>query len=423
MNRPRPTEARTEEEIVAAVHSARESGTRLRPVGSEGSKSGINTNPGTSLHLEPYRQVVSLEGSLVTAESGIHIGRLQSHLREHSLIIPTMGEWQFATLGGTLGTATHGGSAHYGNLATSVRHLRMVTGTGDVVSLTPADPDFAHAAVSLGAMGILSTVTLECVPRFSLQLDTDVIPFHAYRQDPVAQESRSEFHASVWAPEAGRVVRYAADRAPDPARAGKREQRFGLRNAMTTLMSRRLHLHAGVSNAVFRRRVVGDGSDILSPLAVSPRTAWTRVLVNEARGRLAAELAVPASRAGDTLDRLATLVRRFPRALNNPLGLRMTAGDAFSLSPATGSTPTFWIDIFYDDKPAFTTALAELAVTVGARCHWGKTLALPPEVLRERYPAWDAFREARARFDPAEIFANPFTDRLGLTGTRRGHHD
>lgn len=417
MERSRPTEAQTEEEIIAAVRTARESGTRLRPVGSEGSKSGINTNPGTSLHLEPYRQVRSLDGPLVTVESGIHVGRLQAFLRDHSLIIPTMGEWQFATLGGTLGTATHGGSAHFGNLATSVRSVRLVTGTGDVVSLTPADADFSHVAVSLGAMGILSTVTLECVPRFSLQLDTDVIPFHAYRQDPVAQESRSEFHASVWAPEAGRVIRYAADRAPDPARAGTREQRFGLRNAMATLVSRRLGLHAGVSNAVFRRRVVGDGSTFLSPLAVSPRTAWTRVLVNEARGRLAAELAVPASRAGETLDRLEALVRRFPRALNNPLGLRMTAGDTFSLSPATGFAPTFWIDIFYDDRPAFTAELTELAVAVGARCHWGKTLALPPEVLRERYPAWNAFREARARFDPAEIFANPFTGRLGLTGT------
>ncbi len=416
MTRSRPTEARTEDDIIAAVLSARDRGTRLRPVGSEGSKSGINTNPGTSLHLEPHCQVRSLEGSRVTVESGIHIGRLQSYLREHSLIIPTMGEWQFATLGGTLGTATHGGSAHHGNLATSIRNIRMVTGTGDVVSLTPESPDFAHAGVSLGAMGIISTVTLECVPRFSLQLDTDVIPFRTYRQDPVAQESRSEFHASVWAPEAGRVIRYAADRAPDPARSGTREQRFGLRNAMATLLSRRLHLHVGVSNAVFRRRVVGDGSEILSPLAVSPRTAWTRVLVNEARGRLAAELAVPASRAGDALDRLEALVRQFPRALNNPLGLRMTAGDTFSLSPATGAQPTFWIDIFYDDRPAFTAALTELAVAVGARCHWGKTLALPPEILWERYPAWDAFREARARFDPAEIFANAFTDRLGLTG-------
>lgn len=416
MTRSRPAEAHTEEDIIAAVRSARESGTRLRPVGSEGSKSGINTNPGTSLHLEPCSRVLSLEGSRVTVESGIHIGPLQAYLRKHSLIIPTMGEWQFATLGGTLGTATHGGSAHYGNLATSVQCLRIVTGTGDATSLTPDNLDFTHAAVSLGAMGILSAVTLECVPRFSLRLDTDVIPFRTYRQDPVAQESRSEFHASVWAPEAGRVIRYAADRAPDPSHPATREQRFGLRNAMATLVSRRLHLHAGVSNAVFRRRVVGDGSDILSPLAVSPRTAWTRVLVNEARGRLAAELAVPASRAGDTLDRLETLVRRFPRALNNPLGLRMTAGDTFSLSPATGSEPTFWIDVFYDDRPAFTAALTELALAVGARCHWGKTLALPPDVLRERYPAWDAFREARARYDPGEIFANPFTDRLGLTG-------
>lgn len=406
----------SEREAAVAVREARAAGQRIRAAGSGGSKSGITTAPDAAVRLDLSDRLLAVEGDgLVTVPAGMTTGRLQSLLGAEGLVLPTVGEWKQATIAGALATGTHGGSARYGIMSTSARRIRLVTGTGEIREVSTGDPDFAHVAVSLGALGLVTSVTLQCVPRFTLELVTDVVPFDEYVQDPRGHESRTEFHASVWVPSARRVIRFAADRATEPERVVPRKERFGRRTALATFLSRRLGLHGAVFSGLFGEKAVGDCAEILSPLGVSSRVARFRNVANDVRGRMASELAVPASSASGTLARFDEFFRRHSRPLNNPIGLRMNAADGFSLSPCSGRD-TLWMDLFYDDTEPFVTELGELAEEVEARCHWGKALALPPDALRRRYPAWDDFREARARLDPDRVFANRFTDELGLTG-------
>ena len=73
------------------------------------------------------------------------------------------------TVSGAISTATHGGSIHYGSISDYVEALRIVRADGSVAEVRRGDDAFAAAAVSLGALGVISTVTLRCVPAFSLQ--------------------------------------------------------------------------------------------------------------------------------------------------------------------------------------------------------------------------------------------------------------
>jgi L-gulonolactone oxidase len=77
--------------------------------------------------------------------------------------------------------------------------------------------------------------------------------------------------------------------------------------------------------------------------------------------------------------------------------------------------------MFFYDRQEFLAGLRELFEGLGARCHWGKDVALPPTYLRRQYPGWDGFVDACARLDPTGIFANDFTEQFGLlapTATR-----
>lgn len=411
--------ARSEDEIVRAVRAAREARLRLRVAGAGGSKSDVNAPADVALHLDLADGVTpEVSGRAVTVSADLTAGRLHELLRERELALPTVGEWKNATVAGSLATATHGGSARHGIMATSVRRLRLVDGRGEVVELSASDPDFCHAAVSLGAFGVITAVTLGCEEQFHLRIHTDVVSFDDYLRDPVAQESRSEFHASVWMTSARRVVRFAADRTQVRERPVPRRERFGRRTTLATLLSRRLGYHGPLFARLFRHTAVGESGEILTPLEVPSRVARFRNAANTLRRRAATELAVPASTAAQTLALFDDLFRRRPKPLNNPIGLRVNPADRFSVSPCAGRD-TLWLDIFYDEVEPFMSELAELAAQVGARCHWGKALVPAPEVLRASYPAWDAFREARARFDPDEVFANRFTDALGLTGGGR----
>lgn len=414
---PRQVEAGSEAAVVRAVEEARARGSRLRAVGAGGSKSAVNASPEAELRLTQPDRLLEVDGRRVTVPAGMSTGRLQALLRSRGLALPTVGEWKTGTVAGALATGTHGGSARHGIMSTSVRRIRLVTGEGEVVELGPDDDSFEHAGVSLGALGVVTRVTLACEERFGLELTTDVVPFERYARDPVAQESRSEFHASLWMPWAGRVVRFAAERVPDPGRSVPRKPRFGFRTAVASFLSRRLGLDAAVSDRVFARTAVGDSAEILTPLEVSSRKARFRNVANAVRGRNAAELAVPAGRAPEALDRFAAVFRERSAPLNNPIGLRVNPADGFSLSPCSGRD-TLWMDVFYDDDDPFERRLAGIGQDLEARCHWGKTLALSPDALRARYPRWGEFRRARDRLDPDGVFANRFTDRLGLTGTK-----
>ncbi|MDT8369936.1 MAG: D-arabinono-1,4-lactone oxidase [Longimicrobiales bacterium] len=410
-------EARSEAEVVEVVRAARANGRRVRVAGSGGSKSTVNAPADTAIELAHADALGTRDGTEVIVPAAMTVGRIQELLREVGLTLPTVGEWHNATLAGSLATATHGGSAHHGIMPTSVRGLRLIDGRGEAREIGPDDPELRFAAVSLGAFGVITEVTLTCTEHFHLEMETDVVPFEAYLDDPVAQESRREFHASVWMPDAGRVIRFGAERAPPDGRRSSRPTRFGKGMAMMRFLARRLGFHRAISTRLFRRTAFGDCAEILSPLHVPPRVARFRNAANAVRGRKAAELAIDAARAREALPHFLELFRAHPGALNNPIGLRMSARDALAISPCVGRD-TLWLDIFHDADERFERALVEVAERFEARAHWGKALTLAPAALRSRYPEWDAFHAMRERFDPDGVFANALTDALGLTAPR-----
>lgn len=402
---------RTERDVVRAIRTAGEEGRTIRAAGSCGSKNGAYHTRGMVVRTDALSHLVAIQGNLVTVSPGMTCGRLNVLLRDHGLVLPGVGEWECATIGGSIATATHGGSATHGIMATAVHALQFVDGQGQVHRMDRGHPDFLHVVVSLGAMGIVSAVTLECVPRFALRLDTDVVGFEEYARDPLAQESRTEFHASVWVPSAQRVIRFAADRTTGSG-AGRRPLRFGPRTAIASSLSRTAHLHGAVSPAWFASSHHADCAAILSPIAVAPRVV--RWIWSTAGSLRAAEFAFPAARAAEVLAALANLARQQPSGLANPVGLRVNAADRFSLSPCYGRA-TLWVDMFYRSTPAVDAALRALADRFDARCHWGKHLPIPASEIRTRYPRWNDFVGACRRYDPHERFANPLTTALGIT--------
>jgi L-gulonolactone oxidase len=404
---------RDERDVVRAVREAARDGVKIRATGSGGSKNGAYKTQGTILRTSAMNDLIAVHDRMVTVSPGMTCGRLNELLAAHGLVLPQVGEWQWATIAGSLATATHGGSAHSGIMATAVRAVQFVDGTGEVRRIERGHPDFEHVVVSLGAMGVQTAVTLECVPRFALQMDLDVISFADYVRDPVGNESRTEFHAAVWVPSARRVIRYAAERSTRCGEIGNRPLRFGPRTVAASLLSRAMKVHGAVSRSLFEHSIRGDCGNILTPIGMAPRLVkWAWSFAGNMR---AMELAVPAASAGDVLAALDELGRRHRGSMSSPIGLRMNAADNISLSPCYGRN-TLWIDLFYKTSPSVDNALAELAVRFDARAHWGKHLGLPPGSLSERYPKWAAFVDACRRYDPQQLFANDLTNSLGLTG-------
>jgi len=398
-----------ERDIVDAICLAHERTCAVRPIGGMGSKNDCYATSGLSLDLSGYAGVLAFDGRTVTVQAGMKMGRLNDFLRRRGAIVPTCGEWQGATVAGSLATGSHGGSSRHGIHPTSVLAVRLITADGRALDVGRDSPYFDHAIVSMGMLGVISTVTFACEPAFDLELETRVIPFDRYLRDHAALDAANEFLASVWFPAARRVLTFAANRVAPQPHNGPRMQRFSVTTFVLDALARYLDINL-VTDDRLARRFVDEADLIICP--IEDGSSKMHALRRLSRDWRATEPAVPAGSAADALAGLDRVLHDHRRAMLNAVGLRTSAADSFSLSPCFGQR-MFWIDLFLARGSG--RVLDDVAGAVegfGARCHWGKFVGLGAAHLCRQYPRLAEFRRVREALDPDRLFANAYTRRI-----------
>jgi D-arabinono-1,4-lactone oxidase len=94
---------------------------------------------------------------------------LNNVLAARGMALPVNGSNSEQTVSGAISTATHGGSIHHGALSDYVDAIRIVKADGTAVDIDRSHELFPGVVVSLGVLGIVSTVTFRCVPSFQLE--------------------------------------------------------------------------------------------------------------------------------------------------------------------------------------------------------------------------------------------------------------
>lgn len=118
-------------------------------------------------------QIVGLDAAegAVTVEGGIRYGELAPWLHEKGFALQNLASLPHISVAGSITTATHGSGVNNRNLAGSVRALELVTSDGKIRELR-RDKDgeqFRAAVVGLGALGIITKVTLDVEPAYQVQ--------------------------------------------------------------------------------------------------------------------------------------------------------------------------------------------------------------------------------------------------------------
>src|SRR5215469_13333513 len=173
---------RTAEAIADAVTDAASAGLTVRPLGSGHSFTPVAAACGAAIDLSGWTGIVAAdtETGIVTVRSGTTIRALNADLETLGLALPNLGDIDAQTISGAISTGTHGTGASLGGLATQVVALELVTADGSCVRASAEqNPElFAAARVGLGALGVIATVTLRCVPAFRLAADERPVPLN-----------------------------------------------------------------------------------------------------------------------------------------------------------------------------------------------------------------------------------------------------
>ena len=412
----------TESQIIDAIGEARARDLPVKAIGALHSFVPIPATEGVCVSLDRYRQVLEVEESRVTVQAGITIAELNTALRQHGLALPVNGFYTAQTIAGAISTATHGGSLHHGTLADQVEAIRIVRPDGTVLDIGAADGRFHAVVVSLGLLGIVSTVTLKCVPEFYLRSEARVCSIEQLLTEFDSIQRGNDFVDVLYHPQTRQVKMLLMNRVPvpqnepisppiesvPPSVARKKLVSFVFRNFLRVLNT--------TSSESMNRAVVNRVIDTLYPSEGIRRSDEALTF-----GDLSAvepfpiddmEFAVPYGQAVDALRELSDLFERkrnFPRFF--PVHLRCSRAGEHWLSP-NHRRDVCWFEFWqYPSNPALYAELASLFDRFDSRLHWGKIGSTDPERLTGLYERWADFARLRSEWDPEGLLLNERTAR------------
>ena len=158
----RPSSVAEAQELIAGAEA-------IRPLGTRHSFSLVADSAGVLLSTESLNRVVEIGDETVTVEAGIRYGDLSSVLEEHGLALPNLASLPHVSVGGAIATGTHGSGAGNQSLSAATASLELVHADGSISRLSRGDGDFDGAVVSLGALGLVTCVSLDVIPAFVLR--------------------------------------------------------------------------------------------------------------------------------------------------------------------------------------------------------------------------------------------------------------
>ncbi|MFO0549111.1 MAG: D-arabinono-1,4-lactone oxidase [Polyangiaceae bacterium] len=407
----------SETELLELFDRARRENLRLKVVGTGHSWSDIAVPDELAVDLGAMRGVIACEGESLTVLGGTRLFEITQALDARGLAMPILGSIAEQTIAGAIGTGTHGSSLAHGNLASLVTALRLVTPTGEVLDLDGADSRLAAARVHLGALGVVTRVTLRVTPAFNLRERREPMPIGAVIKELDGLARSAEYVKLWWLPSTGKAVVFRYERTTEPASFSR-----ALHFLDEVIVNRTLF--EGILRAA--RRVPSVTASVNALVASTYLGASSVVRRSDRAFNLAmppihreAEWAIPLARTPAALEDLAAVIERLGLRVNFPCELRFVPRDDAWMSPAYGEDVCH-VGVYQAENPDLRRYFDEaerIAARHGGRPHWGKESSWRRAELFARYPKADDFEALARALDPDAILENAFLSRV--LGPRR----
>ena len=404
------------EEVCRLVTRAGADGRRVKAIGSGHSFTAIGVTDGVLLELSRMARLLSVDqpACQVTVQAGMVLRRLNALLAGLGLGLTNMGDVDVQTVAGALSTGTHGTGRDSAALATQVVGLELVLADGSVLTCSADEhPDvFAVARVGLGALGIVTAVTLQVEPAFLLTADERTLPLDDVLRDLDLHVAQNEHFEAYWFPHTEVALTKRNNRTAGPAAPVPRLRALLEDEVLSNgLFGATCRLGRAVPSAIPRinRLVAGAASArTYSDAAPAVFTSTRRVRFYEM------EHAVPRAELPAVMAELRTLPEKLGQRISFPVEVRFAPADDVALSTASDRDSAYVaVHVFRGtDSRRYFDAVQALMGAVGGRPHWGKLHTLGAGELRERYPRFEEFLAVRDRLDPQRRFTNPYLDRV-----------
>ena len=379
---------------------------KLTALGSQHSFNSIADSTENQVSLKEMNKVVSLDktANTVTIEAGMKYGELAPYLHQNGYALHNLASLPHITVAGSCATGTHGSGVHNGNLSTGIVAIEFVNAAGEIVNLSKKDGElFQGAVVGLGALGVVTKMTLDLQPTFNMKQ-------YVYRNLPMA-ELEKNFDAIVssgysvslftdWRNKNINEVWVKSKVTADDAAAAP--ELFGAK-----LATQNLHPIEDLpaENCTEQMGVSGPWFERMPHFKMGFKPS--------AGKELQVEYFVPIEHAYEAMMAMEQLHEKItPHLFISEI--RTIQADNLWMSPCYKKTcvalHTTWkqeVDTVMNLLPLVEAQLAPF----NARPHWAKLFTMAPAVLQSRIEKLADFKELVKKYDPNGKFRNDFLNR------------
>ncbi|KAL9642808.1 hypothetical protein ABK040_009883 [Willaertia magna] len=427
----------TESDIQQIIKYAVEHNEKVKVIGSGHSPSNIAITKDHMIVLSKYNKVLDIDhvNKTIKVQAGIRLFELNEILKNNNMSLMVLGSISEQTISGAVSTGTHGTGIDFYAVGSYIIEMEIVAApNGEILKLTKGDERLKAFACSLGCLGVISTVTIQCCQAFALQ----AVQEPSYLEDILSNLNsfiKSADHWRFWwfpHTKNDKCITNSANRLPienTKLFIGDSQKPKSIWQRIKSYFMETIVGFHGLQFALFL-------SKYMNWIVPSINSLWFNLLFSQKKQVLdlsykvfnfdclfkqyVNEWAIPIENTATALRELKKMIENEKLNVHFPIEVRFVKGDDNWLNPCFGRDSCYIGIIMYRPYDftipfqKYFDEYCEIMKKLGGRPHWAKEFTLDVKDLPTMYPMWNRFKQLREEMDPNNTFTNDYLKRLFL---------
>jgi len=390
---------------------------------------------GHMIILDRFNKIEQIDSEKMTAkvQAGTTLQQINSELFKCNMALPVLGSISFQTISGAISTATHGTGIEFGCLSSCVVEIELVQANGDLLKLKKGEDEFEAYVCSLGCLGVITSVTIQCSSAFALKAVQEPTTLDHVLNNLDKLVYSNDHWRFWWFPHTknDKCITHSALRVPIDTKTfvgdSEKVSFFGkIKSFFSDSFLGYYLLEFTLFTSKFIPSLVSFINDTWFNLLFNSRKEVTDVSFKVFNfdclfKQFVNEWSIPKENTAIALLRLKKMIEDNKLNVHFPIEVRFVKHDDIWLSPCYGRDSCYIGIIMYRPYDftipyqKYFDEYCEIMKSLGGRPHWAKEFILNVEKdLPEMYPKWHNFKQLRQRVDPENVFMNDYLSRLNL---------
>lgn len=391
---------------------------KIRFFGSKQSSADIAAGSDAIINMATYNKIVSYDYTkkTITVQSGLLLSDLLEAIESVGWCIPCLPDINTITIGGALATGTHGTSGKL--LSEYMSACNLILADGSLKTITEDDEDLINAVrVSLGMLGVISTITFQCEPIYTLHVKEKPESDSEWLPKIKSRLKEHDFLRILWLPHTNKGYVITGDKIDADTEVIENKGPKYLkhrRNASKILYkySHKFPWITAIANKILARAFFSSKKEHKGSLY--------QATVTKSRGSTLelAEWTIGLDKFPQVFEEIKSEINKWSNKsfIHIPMDVRFVYKDKSWLSYAYGQDTVTMGCVSRNAATADTyeafKSVEKIFLKHGGRPHWGKRFAAKDAQLSKVYPKWENFKELRSQLDPTNKFLNPYLTKL-----------